>query len=160
MWKYKRTKLNCTLNKLEISHNLKKRNLKKLWAHDYRGILMMWLVKWTDLALFQCKKLARGKCKRMTEGMIANCKKCLSNLMQCEEIYTSDDPIGNFAKALLNYHNHYQDTHSSTWCSFHPKVEKNNTNCILLHQYSFLNGLLLHATQNIPRKRTKSTGKK
>ena len=58
----------------------------------------------------------------MTEGMIANCKKCLSNLMQCEDIYTSDDPIGNFAKALLNYHDHYQDTHSSTWCRFHPKV--------------------------------------
>lgn len=43
--------------------------------------------------------------------------------MQCEDIYTSDDPIGNFAKALLNYHDHYQDTHSSTWCRFHPKVE-------------------------------------
>ena len=50
----------------------------------------------------QCKKLGRGKCRRMTDAMIVNAKKCLSNLVQCEDIYASNDTFGNFAAALLS----------------------------------------------------------
>lgn len=70
----------------------------------------------------QCKSLNLPKCKRMTEAMINNAKKCLKNLTKCDEIYTSEDPMGDFGKAILNYYQHYTDDHSSTWCRFHKKV--------------------------------------
>lgn len=60
----------------------------------------------------------------MTDGLINNAKKCLKNLTKCEEIYTSEDPMGDFGKAIMNYHQHYTDDHSSTWCRFHKKVNK------------------------------------
>ena len=71
---------------------------------------------------FQCKSLGLPKCKRMTEAMINNAKKCLKNLTKCDEIYTSEDPMGDFGKATLNYYQHYTDDHSSTWCRFDKKV--------------------------------------
>ena len=33
-----------------------------------------------------------------------------------------EDPMGAFSEAILNYHEHYQDIHTSEWCKFHPKV--------------------------------------
>ena len=34
----------------------------------------------------------------------------------------AEDPMGAFSEAILNYHEHYQDIHTSEWCRFHPKV--------------------------------------
>lgn len=51
-----------------------------------------------------------------------NAKRCLENLTKCEEIYSSEDPMGDFSKAISNYYQHYTDDHSSTWCRFHKKV--------------------------------------
>ena len=58
--------------------------------------------------------------------MLNNAKKCLKNLIQCEELYMCDDPMGAFSEAILNYHHHYQDIHTSEWCRFHPKLGHNN----------------------------------
>ena len=63
-----------------------------------------------------------SQCKRMSEGMIQNAKKCLKNLTKCEEMYSSEDPLDDFGKAIMNYYQHYTDDHSSTWCRFHKKV--------------------------------------
>ena len=63
----------------------------------------------------------------MSEGMVQNAQKCLKNLTKCEEIYSSEDPLGDFGKAIMNYYyQHYMDDHSSTWCRFHKKVANNN----------------------------------
>ena len=62
----------------------------------------------------------------MSEGMVQNAKKCLKNLTKCEEIYSSEDPMGDFGKAIMNYYQHYTDDHSSTWCRFHKKVTNNS----------------------------------
>ena len=72
----------------------------------------------------QCKSLGLPKCKRMTEAMIQNAKKCLKNLTKCEDIHASEDPMADFGKAIMNYYQHYTDDHSSTWCRFHKKVTK------------------------------------
>ena len=45
--------------------------------------------------------------------------------IQCEELYMCEDPMGAFSEAILNYHNHYQDIHTSDWCRFHWKVRHN-----------------------------------
>ena len=58
----------------------------------------------------------------MTDAMISNAKKCLKNLTKCEEIYSPEDPMGDFGKAIKNYYQHYTDDHTSTWCRFHKKV--------------------------------------
>ena len=60
----------------------------------------------------------------MTDALINNAKKSLRNLIQCEDIYASEDPMGAFSEAILNYQHHYQDVHTSEWCKFHPKVHK------------------------------------
>ena len=36
-----------------------------------------------------------------------------------------EDPMGAFSEAILNYHNHYQDIHTSEGCRFHQKVRQN-----------------------------------
>ena len=74
----------------------------------------------------QCKSLGLLKCKRMSEGMIQNAKKCLKNLTKCEEIYSSEEPLSDFGKAIMNYYQHYTNDHSSTWCRFHKKVTNSN----------------------------------
>ncbi|KAK3740422.1 hypothetical protein QZH41_013488 [Actinostola sp. cb2023] len=83
----------------------------------------------------QCKKM-KLKCRRMSEAMISNAKKCLSNLTKCEEILHSEDPVGNFAEAILNYHDHYQDIHSSTWCRFHAKETPDGKPYSTKHSFS------------------------
>ena len=74
---------------------------------------------------FYCKEQKKSKCKRMTDAMLNNAKKCLKNLIQCEELYMCEDPMGAFSEAILNYHNHHQDIHTSEWCRFHRKVRHN-----------------------------------
>ena len=58
----------------------------------------------------------------MSDAMITNGKKCLKNLTKCQEIYSSEDPMGGFGEAIRNFYSHYTDDHSSTWCRFHKKV--------------------------------------
>ena len=55
-----------------------------------------------------------------------NAKKCLKKLTKCEELYSSEDLLGDFGKAIMNYYQHYTDDHSSTWCRFHKKVTNSN----------------------------------
>ena len=86
--------------------------------------------------------------------------------MQCEEIYTSEDPMGNFAKALLNYHEHYQDIHSSTWCRFHPKVRKKLCSLLNICNMLFKDWVVIKlkecfpGNEVFPEKDTKSTERK
>ena len=71
---------------------------------------------------FKCKSKGKSKCVRLTDALINNAKKCLRSLIQCEDLLMAEDPMGNFSEAILNYHEHYQDIHTSEWCRFHPKV--------------------------------------
>lgn len=74
----------------------------------------------------------------MTDAMLNNAKKCLKNLIQCEELHMCDDPMGAFSEAILNYHHHYQDIHTSEWCRFHPKVGHNYYVCSELELHVLL----------------------
>ena len=45
-----------------------------------------------------------------------------TSLIQCEDLLMAEDPMCAFSEAILNYHEHYRDIHTSEWCWFHPKV--------------------------------------
>ena len=83
----------------------------------------------------------------MTDAMINNAKRCLKNLTKCEEIYHSEDPMGDFGNAILNCYQHYTDNHSSIWCRFYKQVNKTAIDPAIVFLPTFLSSFRVGVRQ-------------